>query len=219
VNEAKHAVCSKYKLSGQEYARDQACHCRPKGFGFIEFKDPRDADNALNGLDGSEFMGREIQVCLSKESRKTPREMLHRERQYPSSYQPRDRDRDRDRHRDRDYDRRRDHDRDYDRDYGRGRDRGYERGDRDRYRHSRSRSRSPRDHSGSRSPRPRRGGSPAYDRDGSPSGCRSPVCDPPPRNEGYDSPREERAAEPVEKGGGYAQDDDYERSPRPPHDD
>jgi hypothetical protein len=35
---------------------------RPKGFGFIEFKDQRDADNALSGLDGSEFMGREIQV-------------------------------------------------------------------------------------------------------------------------------------------------------------
>ena len=38
---------------------------RPKGFGFIEFKDPRDADNALNGLDGTEFMGREIQVRAS----------------------------------------------------------------------------------------------------------------------------------------------------------
>jgi hypothetical protein len=37
-------------------------HLRPRGFGFIEFKDQRDADEALYHLDRSDFMGREISV-------------------------------------------------------------------------------------------------------------------------------------------------------------
>ena len=35
---------------------------RPKGFGFIEFKDPRDAEDAVYKLDRSEYRGREITV-------------------------------------------------------------------------------------------------------------------------------------------------------------
>jgi hypothetical protein len=35
---------------------------RPRGFGFIEFKDNRDAEDALYHLDRSQFMGREISV-------------------------------------------------------------------------------------------------------------------------------------------------------------
>jgi RNA recognition motif-containing protein len=35
---------------------------RPKGFGFIEFRDSRDAEEALYHLDRSDFGGREIQV-------------------------------------------------------------------------------------------------------------------------------------------------------------
>jgi len=35
---------------------------RPRGFGFIEFRDPRDAEEALYKLDRTMFMGREISV-------------------------------------------------------------------------------------------------------------------------------------------------------------
>mmetsp|Transcript_11653 Transcript_11653/g.24997 ORF Transcript_11653/g.24997 Transcript_11653/m.24997 type:complete len:241 (-) Transcript_11653:568-1290(-) len=52
---------------------------RPKGFGFIEFRDARDAEEALYKLDRTVISGREISVVMSKESRKTPREMLKRE--------------------------------------------------------------------------------------------------------------------------------------------
>lgn len=43
---------------------------RARGFGFLEYKDPRDAEEALYQMDRSVFMGREISVstlrwCLS----------------------------------------------------------------------------------------------------------------------------------------------------------
>lgn len=53
---------------------------RPRGFGFLEYRDPRDAEEALYHLDRTVFMGREISVVMSKESRKTPRDMIQRER-------------------------------------------------------------------------------------------------------------------------------------------
>jgi len=42
--------------------------------------DPRDADEAIAQLDGSVVGGRSVEVVRSKQSRKTPREMLTRER-------------------------------------------------------------------------------------------------------------------------------------------
>ena len=39
------------------------CSCRrPRGFGFVEFMDERDAEDAMYGLDGKNFGGREISV-------------------------------------------------------------------------------------------------------------------------------------------------------------
>ncbi len=52
---------------------------RPKGFGFIEFVEPRDAEDALYALDRTVVGGRTITVDMSKESRKTPRDMIKRE--------------------------------------------------------------------------------------------------------------------------------------------
>ncbi|GMH35404.1 hypothetical protein BSKO_03272 [Bryopsis sp. KO-2023] len=49
---------------------------RPRGFGFVEFRDPRDAEDALYHVDRNIFGGREISVVMSKESRKSPKEMM-----------------------------------------------------------------------------------------------------------------------------------------------
>ena len=43
---------------------------RPRGFGFVEFAgDRRDAEDCIRGLDGSNFRGRDITVCFSREVR------------------------------------------------------------------------------------------------------------------------------------------------------
>eukprot|EP00891_Asterochloris_glomerata_P000985 jgi/Astpho2/985/gw1.00016.305.1_t len=48
---------------------------RPRGFGFVEFVDTRDAEDAMYALDGKNMGGRDISVVMSKEARKTPRDM------------------------------------------------------------------------------------------------------------------------------------------------
>ncbi|CAN6660732.1 hypothetical protein TRVA0_032S01464 [Trichomonascus vanleenenianus] len=75
-----------------------------RGYGFVEFKEPADAENAVRELNNSGFMGESLQVEFSKA--KPP---------------PRDRDSDRDRYRDRERDRDRDRERDRDRDRDRPR--------------------------------------------------------------------------------------------------
>lgn len=52
---------------------------RSRGFGFIEYRDPRDADDAMYRMDGANIGGRDITVVQSKEARKTPREMIVRD--------------------------------------------------------------------------------------------------------------------------------------------
>ncbi|EFJ50142.1 hypothetical protein VOLCADRAFT_73973 [Volvox carteri f. nagariensis] len=61
---------------------------RSRGFGFIEFRDARDADEAIYQTDRTMLDGREINVCLSKEGRKTPREMMILETKEPGSSRP-----------------------------------------------------------------------------------------------------------------------------------
>lgn len=47
----------------------------------MEFIDEREADEAIYGLDRTSMAGRTITVCYSREGRKTPQDMLHRERE------------------------------------------------------------------------------------------------------------------------------------------
>jgi FUS-interacting serine-arginine-rich protein 1 len=52
----------------------------PRGFGFIQYYDPRDAEEAKYQLDGQILLGREITVVFAEENRKKPSEMRSRER-------------------------------------------------------------------------------------------------------------------------------------------
>jgi len=134
---------------------------RAKGFGFIEFADARDADEAVRDLDGSSIGGRTVSVVHSKQSRKTPRDMARRDEVAPR-YPPRREERRRD-----------------DRDFDRERSRRSDRDSRRDYRPPASRS---------RSPRRRRHGSRDRGSSRSPGRGRSPVprrVSPVPRRQTY----------------------------------
>ncbi|CAI9732863.1 arginine-rich splicing factor 10-like isoform X1 [Octopus vulgaris] len=94
---------------------------RSRGFAYIQFEDPRDADDALYHLDASNFYGKNLQIEFARGDRKTPSQMRNKEKMRRSSLSP---------YRSRYYD-------DY---YDR---RGSRRGYRSRSRSPRSRSRSP----------------------------------------------------------------------------
>ncbi|GAQ87189.1 RRM superfamily protein [Klebsormidium nitens] len=68
-----------------------------RGFGFVEFDDPRDASDAQYDMDRSVLAGREITVVFAEERRKAPDEMRTRERTSRppprDSREPRDPDR------------------------------------------------------------------------------------------------------------------------------
>lgn len=59
---------------------------KPRGFGFVQFVDPADAEEAKYQLDGQIFRGRELTVVFAEESRKKPFEMRARERSRGLSY-------------------------------------------------------------------------------------------------------------------------------------
>lgn len=52
----------------------------PRGFGFIQYYDHRDAEEAKYQMDGQVLLGREITVVFAEENRKKPTEMRARER-------------------------------------------------------------------------------------------------------------------------------------------
>ncbi len=83
MRSAKLHCCSHHCQPAPTPARTPADYYtqRPRGFAFLEFRDERDADEAIYQLDRTQVGGREITVCYSKEGRKTPREMMHIEGQ------------------------------------------------------------------------------------------------------------------------------------------
>lgn len=52
----------------------------PRGFGFVQFVDPADAEEAKYQVDGQILLGRELTVLFAEENRKKPSEMRARER-------------------------------------------------------------------------------------------------------------------------------------------
>lgn len=55
--------------------------CRePRGFGFVQYVEPADAEDAKYHMDGQILLGRELTVVFAEENRKKPQEMRQRER-------------------------------------------------------------------------------------------------------------------------------------------
>ncbi|SCM23278.1 serine/arginine-rich splicing factor 12, putative [Plasmodium chabaudi chabaudi] len=52
----------------------------PRGFGFVEFYDPKDAEEALKEMNGSEIDGNRIEVFVAQKGRSDPRVMRYKER-------------------------------------------------------------------------------------------------------------------------------------------
>lgn len=79
------------------YTRDS------KGYGFVEYEESRDAEEALRGLDRYRLYGRELEVEFARGDRKTPSEMRAREKESRpgrgGDHGRRDRSRSRDRER------------------------------------------------------------------------------------------------------------------------
>lgn len=46
---------------------------KPRGFGFVEFERPDDAQSAISSLDGQQVDGRTISVSVARERERTPR--------------------------------------------------------------------------------------------------------------------------------------------------
>ncbi|XP_057507545.1 serine/arginine-rich SC35-like splicing factor SCL33 [Actinidia eriantha] len=52
----------------------------PRGFGFVQYVDPADAEEAKYHMDGQILLGRELTVVFAEENRKKPVEMRARQR-------------------------------------------------------------------------------------------------------------------------------------------
>ncbi|CAA6659066.1 unnamed protein product [Spirodela intermedia] len=60
----------------------------PRGFGFVQFVDSADANEAKYQMDGQILLGRELTVVFAQENRKKPSDMRARERQQQGKRQP-----------------------------------------------------------------------------------------------------------------------------------
>ncbi|XP_048322153.2 serine/arginine-rich SC35-like splicing factor SCL33 [Ziziphus jujuba] len=58
----------------------------PRGFGFVQYVEPADAEDAKYHMDGQILLGRELTVVFAEENRKKPSEMRARERSRGHSY-------------------------------------------------------------------------------------------------------------------------------------
>ncbi|CDU18735.1 hypothetical protein YYC_05309 [Plasmodium yoelii 17X] len=58
----------------------------PRGFGFVEFYDPKDAEEALKEMNGTELDGNRIEVFVAQKGRSDPRIMRYKERGGGSGY-------------------------------------------------------------------------------------------------------------------------------------
>ncbi|CAC5372700.1 FUSIP1 [Mytilus coruscus] len=65
----------------------------PRGFAYIQFEDPRDADDALYHLDRTRYQGRELEIEFARGDRKSPGQMRTKDRRpyHGSRYDDHDR--------------------------------------------------------------------------------------------------------------------------------
>ena len=60
---------------------------RPRGFGFVEFRNPEDSQKAVEEMNGKELGGSVIEACVARQKRKSPTSMRRLERR-PRSRSP-----------------------------------------------------------------------------------------------------------------------------------
>ncbi|XP_076461166.1 serine/arginine-rich splicing factor 12-like isoform X1 [Babylonia areolata] len=100
-DEELRSLFSKYGPISDVYVPLDYYTRRPRGFAYVQFLDPRDADDAMYYLDGTRFYGRELEVEFARGDRKTPSQMRQRERGPFGRSRSRSRHRSRSRSRDR----------------------------------------------------------------------------------------------------------------------
>ncbi|KAK9908493.1 hypothetical protein WJX75_008640 [Coccomyxa subellipsoidea] len=65
-------VAEKYGRLRDVYIPKDYYSGEPRGIGFVEFTDPRDAEDAIYGLDRKVIQGKEVSVVLALQGRKRP---------------------------------------------------------------------------------------------------------------------------------------------------
>merc|ERR1719229_321543 len=73
------------EASFEKYGRLTRCDLKPQGYAFITYEDPRDADDAMRELQGTEITGCRINIEWSKESGRYHRNSFFESRSYGRS--------------------------------------------------------------------------------------------------------------------------------------